>query len=85
MDEGYVEIVLELAPGGDPSFVARWLEQHGLTTQALVVGTLATGTADTVRRAFGTAAGDRPPVPGELRGHVASIAFAPRKDWHGES
>jgi len=80
-EEEYLEIVVELVPGGDRSFVTSWLDEHGFATQPLVVGALATGGAATVRRAFGVEPGERPPVPEALREHVASILLAPRKDW----
>jgi hypothetical protein len=82
-DEGYLEVVVEVEPGGDRAFVMRWLEEHGFATQPLVVGVLATGSAETFRRAFGADPRGRPPVPSELRGHVASVSVAPAKDWHG--
>ena len=81
-DEDYLELVVELEPGGDRAVVVRWLDEHGFATQPLVVGALATGSVATFRRAFGSEPCDRLTVPEELRAHVASISLAPRKAWH---
>ena len=77
-DEDHLELVLELAPGGEPSVVSRWLGEHGLQTSPLVVGVLASGSAGAVRRAFG----EQLDVPPDLREHVVSIKISPPKAWH---
>jgi hypothetical protein len=81
-DQDYLELVVELRSGADRAFVTRWLDERGFATLPLAVGVLATGDADTVWHAFGGEPHGRPPVPEELRQHVASLSLTPPKHWH---
>jgi hypothetical protein len=83
VERQHLEVVVELAPGGDPVAVSAWLHQHGLSALPLTVGLLASGEADTFRAAFRAEPSGALPIPKKLAQHVAAITVVPPKQMHG--